>query len=235
MTDNQSAGRAWSDDLARRPNGYTQTWNQWIEGPDAQAQFDALVLEKAAGQRVLDCGCGDGQFTVHVAHTARQITGLDYSAGLLAHARHNAAQAGLSNVAFVLGHARQETPLQPETFDLAYSRRGPNIGLVVPEFVCRGGLLLGLHPLSDASQTVRYAESLQQSALEILHFEGIDDTLRFPTLPDLAGFLNRTPGMPDVRQPEHQALLRQHAAALTHPEGGYAKRVHYLLWMARRV
>ena len=235
MTDNQSAGRTWSDDLARRPGGYAQTWDQWVEGPDAQAQFDALVLEQAAGQTVLDCGCGDGQFTVQVAHTARQITGLDYSAGLLAHAERNAAQAGISNISFVLGHARQEVSLQPETFDLAYSRRGPNISLVIPTCVRRGGLLLGLHPLSDASQAMRYSDSLRESNLELLHLEGIDDTLRFPTLDDLAGFLNRTPGMPDVRQPEHSGLLMEQAAALAHRGGGYAKRVHYLLWMARRV
>jgi SAM-dependent methyltransferase len=227
MTDNKDAGRGWSDELAGRPGGYAQTWNQWIEGPDAQAQFDTLVLERAAGQTVLDCGCGDGQFTVKVAHTARRITGLDYSAGLLAHAEQNAAQAGLSNISFVLGHARKEVPFQPETFDLAYSRRGPNISLVIPTFVRRGGLLLGLHPLSDASQTVRYSESLRQSGLEILRFEGIEDTIRFPTLTDLAGFLNRTPGMPDVRQPEHRSLLMEQAAALAHRDGGYAKRVHY--------
>lgn len=234
MTDNKNAGRGWSDELARRPGGYAQTWNQWVEGPDAQAQFDALVLEKAAGQTVLDCGCGDGQFTVEVAHTARHVTGLDYSAGLLAHAKKNAAQAGISNSSFVLGHARQDVPFQPETFDLAYSRRGPNISLTVPNFVRSGGLLLGLHPLSDASQTVRYSESLRQSALEILRFQGIDDTIHFPTLADLAGFLNRTPGMPDVRQPEHRSLLMEQAAALAQRGSGYVKRVHYLLWMARR-
>ena len=231
----ESAGQSWSDDVAARPDGYAQTWTQWIEGPDAQAQFDALVLAHSPGREVLDCGCGDGTFTLRVAGAARQVTGLDFSAGMLALARQHAAQRGVQNVAFVQSHARQEVPLPADSFDVAYSRRGPNITEVVPGLVRKEGVLMGLHPLLDASAEARYAEGLRHSGLKVERFDGLDDVLHFPTLPDLAGYLNRFPGMPDVRQPEHRALLLEEAARRAQPDGSYAEHVHYLLWVARKV
>ncbi|ULH16117.1 class I SAM-dependent methyltransferase [Deinococcus sp. KNUC1210] len=233
--DPSAAGSAWSDDVAARPGGYTQTWTQQTQGPDAQAQFDALVLEQATQRRVLDCGCGDGAFTLRVAGVARHVTGLDFSAGMLELAQRHAAQQRTENVAFVQSHARRDVPLSADTFDLAYSRRGPNITGIVPALVRRGGTLLGLHPLPDASAEARYAQGLRHSGLKVQRFEGIDDVLHFPTLQDLAGYLNRFPGMPDVRQPEHRALLRQEAAARLQPGGSYAEHVHYLLWVAQKI
>ncbi|GGQ93657.1 class I SAM-dependent methyltransferase [Deinococcus ruber] len=232
--DFRAAGQAWSDDVAARPGGYTQTWTQWTQGPDAQAQFDALVMEQSMKRRVLDCGCGDGTFTLRVAGAAQHVTALDFSAGMLKLARQHAAQQGTANVAFVQSHARKDLPFPVGTFDVAYSRRGPNITGVVPALVRRGGRLLGLHPLPDVSAEARYAEGLRQSGLRVERFEGIDDVLHFPTLQDLAVYLNRFPSMPDVRQPEHRALLLQEAAARLQPDGSYAEHVHFLLWVAHR-
>ena len=234
MTPEPAAGAEWYDDVTRRPGGYAQTWTQWTEGPDAQAQFDRLVLEASAGCEALDCGCGDGAFTLQVARVAAQVTGLDFSAGMLENARRAAAQAGAANVALVLSHARREVPLPPETFDLAYSRRGPNITVDVPGLVRPGGLLVGLHPLEHPSQAVRYAEGLSRSGLEVLQFGGHDDRLHFPALTDLAGYLNRFPGMPDLRRPEHRAQLLDLAAPLRQPDGHYVRAMHFLLWVAHR-
>lgn len=234
MSTQRNAGRAWSNDIAQRPEGYAQTWTQWVEGPDAQAQFDALVLHHATACDVLDCGCGDGMFTLQVARQARQMVGLDFSEGLLRHAQHHADENQVRNITFIHSHARIDVPLSQDAFDLAYSRRGPNITLTVPNFIRENGLLIGLHPLENVAQEERYRDGLRQSGLNVERFEGIDDVIRLPTLADLAGYLNRFPGMPDVRQPEHHELLVTRANELQHPDGGYAVKIHYLLWLARK-
>lgn len=231
--DERRGGRAWSDAVARRPGGYDVTWTHTVEGPDAQARFDALVLDAARGARALDLGCGDAAFTLRVAGVAAHVTGVDYSEGMLGLARARAGREGAGNVDFLLGHARTGIDLPRAAFDLAYSRRGPNITVAVPAAVRPGGALLGLHPLDDASGEARYAKGLAASGLEVVRFEGLDDVLLFPTLEDLAGYLQRSPGMPDLRRPEHREELEARAAELVRPGGGYAKRVRFLLWEAR--
>ncbi|AFZ68054.1 class I SAM-dependent methyltransferase [Deinococcus peraridilitoris] len=233
MTGKTEAGRAWSDDIARRPGGYSVTWTQWVEGPDAQAIFDALVFDRTAGKIALDCGCGDGAFTLAVARGASSVTGIDFSEGMLAHARVLAAERGMQNVVFVHAHARQDALLPARSFDVAYSRRGPNITAVVPALVRPGGVLLGLHPLERDEDQVRYAQGLRESDLDVRRFERLDDRLRFPTLVDLAGYLQRTPGMPDVRRPEHADLLHELAGEMVHPDGGFVQQVRWLLWEAQ--
>jgi len=48
-----------------------------------------------AGRRVLDLGCGPGLYCERMALRGARVTGLDFSARSLAHARHSAATQGL--------------------------------------------------------------------------------------------------------------------------------------------
>ncbi|PYE52745.1 class I SAM-dependent methyltransferase [Deinococcus yavapaiensis] len=234
MSNTREGGQAWSDEVASRPDGYRQTWTQWIEGPNAQGLFDALVLQRATGRTVLDCGCGDGVFTLGVARVTAHVTALDFSGGMLDQARRVVRNAGMTNVDFVHGHARRDAPPKAEHFDVAYSRRGPNITLVVPRTVKRGGVLLGLQPLRDAAGEERYRLGLAESRLDVVRFEAYDDVLCFPTLDDFTRYLSRVPGMPDFRRAEHAELLGAHAEQARRRDGTFGAPVHYLLWEARR-
>ncbi len=60
------------------------------------------------GMRVLDIGCGVGDVTFLAARLVGKdgfVTGVDRSAEAIERARHRAREAGLSNVAFVVGDA----------------------------------------------------------------------------------------------------------------------------------
>lgn len=118
-------------------NEQAEFWAQlaptWIEledrlelvgGPPGRAAMDRLNL--AAGQRVVDLGCGTGQTTLELASRVApdgEVLGVDIADEMLAHARARAAGLGITNVDFI--HADvQVHNLGQGRFDAAYSRFG---------------------------------------------------------------------------------------------------------------
>jgi SAM-dependent methyltransferase len=81
----------------------------------------SLFAELPRGARVLDLGCGAGLDTLIAAERIGpqgQVTGIDFSAAMLARARHSAAALGWSHVD--LCHAAAETlPLADQCIDVA--------------------------------------------------------------------------------------------------------------------
>lgn len=81
------------------------------------------VAELRAGERVLDLGSGGG---IDVLLSARRVgptgsaTGLDMTDDMLALARRNAVEAGVSNVDFMKGHIEQ-IPLPDASIDVVIS------------------------------------------------------------------------------------------------------------------
>lgn len=80
----------------------------------------------AAGERVVDIGCGAGGTSLaiasHVGPTG-SVTGLDISEALVAESERRAAAAGLSNLRFVVGDASVTMP-EGAPFDRLFSRFG---------------------------------------------------------------------------------------------------------------
>ncbi len=226
-------GREWFDEVATRPGGYTGSYAFWVEGPGGQASFDERVLKEARDcTDVLDCGCGDGTFTLRVAKTARHVVGVDFSSKMIETARRCAQANAVANVTFVLSHAREPHLFAKGRFDLAYSRRGPHILAVVPEFVRQGRLLMAIHP-EDASPA-SYVEQIVAAGLEYVSCHRYDDRLHFPTLNDLAEYLSRQPGMLDLRTVEHRVLLLEKAREYATLNDDFVIPRSYLMWVARK-
>ena len=83
------------------------------------------ALAPAAGERVLDVGCGPGSTTIDLAGrvgAGGEVVGLEISPAMVAAAERRAADAGVGNARFVV-HDLEQAPLV-EGFDIAYSRFG---------------------------------------------------------------------------------------------------------------
>ncbi len=73
-----------TDAASRRPGAIKATI-EWLQGS---------VLAKAS--KILDLGCGPGLYAETLAAAGHEVTGLDFSAGSIAHARASAARKGLA-------------------------------------------------------------------------------------------------------------------------------------------
>ncbi len=114
-----------------------QYWNE-VGGPKWVALHDvisaqirplgALAMDRAglaAGERVLDVGCGIGDTTLELGRRVGPggaVVGVDVSAPMLDRARAAALSAGAANVAFE--NADAQTAALPGPFDVLYSRFG---------------------------------------------------------------------------------------------------------------
>jgi SAM-dependent methyltransferase len=85
----------------------------------ALAQVRARLDPAFAPARALDFGCGVGRLTLPLARRCGEAVGVDISAGMLAEARRNAAEAGLANVRWV--ESDPALSRVEGTFDFIYS------------------------------------------------------------------------------------------------------------------
>ena len=91
---------------------------KWLEIIEANAPA-------ARPLRVLDAGCGPGFFSVLLSRAGHDVTGIDGSEGMLAHARENAARFGVDPE--LLQGDFGELPFADSTFDLVISRNVTHI------------------------------------------------------------------------------------------------------------
>lgn len=84
------------------------------------------LLDIKEGQKVLDVGSGYGETCLQVAEKVGgngQVTGIDCTQAFLDTAQQELDASPYHNVSYVLGNA-QDYPLEPDSFDLAFSRFG---------------------------------------------------------------------------------------------------------------
>ena len=119
---NAGQARAWDGDQGAYWADHAQRFDR------AMAAYHGTFMAAcgiAAGERVLDIGCGTGQATRDAAAAARPgpVLGVDLSARMLGLARRLAAGQGIGNASFEQADA-QIYPFPAGSFDVAISRTG---------------------------------------------------------------------------------------------------------------
>ena len=120
--DNAAMARMWNGPSGDNWIRFDEHHNRGLR-PWGEAVLAAAV--PAAGERVLDVGCGTGWTTRAAARATGdgRALGVDISEMLVQRARSTAAAEGVANVAFAVADA-QDHPFDPGGFDVAISRFG---------------------------------------------------------------------------------------------------------------
>src|SRR5713101_8095466 len=127
----------FDSELARRYGGFASYQSDAspssVEyyGENPSVEVDRLLDHYTTSEScILDIGCGAGHTLCRLASKAREAWGLDLHEEFLQAARLRAERLGLTNVRIIQGNSTDPETLKdlPDlTFDLALSRRGPNL------------------------------------------------------------------------------------------------------------
>jgi SAM-dependent methyltransferase len=99
------------------PNLDTPTWGVW-ELPESEVG----AVGDVRGLDVLELGCGDARWSVHLARAGARVVALDQSAGQLRHAR--ALLTTTAQPVVLLAASAEAVPLAAATFDLVLCDHG---------------------------------------------------------------------------------------------------------------
>jgi len=141
------------DDLARKYGGFIsfQTDADPISiekyGESEDQDFERLLnVHIQPTSKVVDLGCGAGQFTCEVVGHAGQLWGIDQEQDVITAATERANTKGLSQAHFLCGDKNDPHILAeiPNDIDVIYSRRGPNLDEALAKKLKVGSVFLQL-------------------------------------------------------------------------------------------
>ena len=109
----------WYRQLSQIDGKYVYPWQSTVEEPNGESIFDKEVIQMIGNKKVLDVGCGHGEFTLKCSEFAKEIVGFDVTETFV--------QAGAANkktnVSFVVGNSKRGLPFRNNEFDFAYIRK----------------------------------------------------------------------------------------------------------------
>lgn len=113
----------WYARLDAEVGEYRYPWKSQFDEPTAEAILAGTISSYITDRsRILDAGCGHGDFTKQFATHAGEITGIDVKAGFIATAGQNNTNR---NVRFWTVDVNDPMPFPDHYFDAVYTKKGP--------------------------------------------------------------------------------------------------------------
>ncbi|OIB00455.1 hypothetical protein AK95_00195 [Paenibacillus sp. LC231] len=136
----------WHANLALETGGYKYPWKSMFDEPRAEVIFAEKIrafLDEST--RVLDVGCGHGEFTKLFAHETREVVGIDVIDRYIESANQDPSES----IKFLVVDADKPLPFSDASFDVVYSKKGPWLfhkGIQEGHRIIKsGGMALGLY------------------------------------------------------------------------------------------
>lgn len=144
----------WCNQLAVKTGKYEYSWRYIYDGPSAESRLTEKLASLIHG-KVLDMGCGHGEYAAYWAKHAEEIVGYDMTEGFIASANRNRS----ANARYVLGYTHDGLPFPDDYFDVAYTKKGPTSWYMEGNRVVRpGGTLVMFHPGDQSEEDDQLAK-----------------------------------------------------------------------------
>ncbi|GIN72803.1 hypothetical protein J14TS2_32780 [Bacillus sp. J14TS2] len=132
----------WYKQLGTEIGEYNYPWKSQFAEPTA-AMILAERISKYVGKntRILDIGCGHGEFTYQWAAKAKEVVGIDVINGFIETANKNKPT---NSIRFLNVHADEKLPFPDRYFDLVYTKKGPWLYEEASRITKPGGIIIGL-------------------------------------------------------------------------------------------
>jgi len=142
----QPQSAEWHNRLALETGGYKYPWKSEFDEPRAEIIFAEKILSYLhENAKILDVGCGHGEYTKKFANHAKEVIGIDVIEGYVASANEGASDS----IRFLVVDADMKLPFSDNYFDVIYSKKGPwlfHTGIVEGHRIIKsGGTVLGLY------------------------------------------------------------------------------------------
>lgn len=112
----------WHANLALETGGYKYPWKSMFDQPRAEVIFAEKIAAFLDGsERVLDVGCGHGEFTKLFAHKVKEVVGIDVIDGYIESANQDLGES----IKFLVVDADKPLPFTDASFDVIYTKKGP--------------------------------------------------------------------------------------------------------------
>ncbi len=225
--------REWYNSVAVRNGGYKSDAEFLREGISGEVEFEKMLISFLPRyDKVLDIGCGHGEFTLKMAKYAQHITGGDNAEEMIKIANRLLDESEVDNVDFKELWTHEEFPFEDETFDLIYNRRGPTSILRHSQVLKKGAKVIAIH--SDSIDFNKIRSMMDEYGFEDLTIEEFNDCyIYFENIDEMGKFLASSHGNPDYTQPDHREELKK-IAEVSMRDGRLAVQERRFIWSVKR-
>ena len=132
----------WYLQLGKEVGKYEYPWNSIFEGKKAEEIFKETIGKYInSNSKILDVGCGHGEFTNNFSRIAKNVVGIDLRGDFINKANERNV---FNNTDFLVVNAEDPLPLKDKTFDLVYTKKGPWLHKEASRILKTGGIIIGL-------------------------------------------------------------------------------------------
>lgn len=133
----------WYEQLFKEAGVYKYPWKSQFDEPKAEKIFADKISSYLDDGRLLDVGCGHGEYALQFSLNTREVIGIDIVEGFIETGNKIKSK---ENIKFIVFDGNGELPFPDNYFDVAYTKKGPRDWYHESNRIVKsGGAILGLY------------------------------------------------------------------------------------------